>query len=499
MKRFTEWTALGGFVWRVASAMALLSLGCAPHQPAVLTPPAAMAAAVPPAWPEQLAFNELVIDLRRCFDDPALAVFIDQTLAANPDLAATALRLQAAGLLTRAAAVGDRPRLDGSLESGRNNQQLDVVTGETTLATLIQPTLSLSWELDLWGKLADRRHGETMRLAAQAADYAALRDALIARVIQAWLNAGLQQRLLQVEQQRLAMLTDIEAIHRERYRNGLARFDEAASARVAVALARAAIETRRGQLQQARRDLAVLSGRPSLQSPEAPHAPAPIRLAAPPLPAEVLLRRPDVRAAMVRVEAARAGAAVADKNRYPSLKLSGQVFRQGATLSALGGAGTGWNLLGALFQPLLDHGALAKAARAEHLEAEAVVHDLYATLWRALHEVTQALEQERFLVRQIEETLLAEAEAARSSAFYAARYRQGLDPLPFLLRAREQEIEVAIQRESLMVAHWMNRLELVLAAGLGEAARPWLAVHPEQNEVATATMRRNQGRGGRHE
>ncbi len=499
MKRFTEWPALGGLTWLLGSAMALLSFACSVHRPAVLTPPAAITADIPPDWSEQQPLPESVTELRACFDDPALAALIDETLAANPDLAATALRLQAAGLLTRAAAVGDRPRLDASLDAGRNNQQMDVLSGETSVVSFLQPSLSLSWEIDLWGKLADRRHGEAMQLAAQSADYAALRDALIARVIQSWLNAALQRRLLQVEQQRLTMLSDIEAIHRERYRNGLARFDEAASARVAVSLARAGIQAREAQLQQARRDLAVLSGRPSLQCPEAPLTAPRIHLITPPLPAEVLLRRPDVRGALLRVAAARAAAAVADKNRYPSFNLSGQLFRQGARLSPLGVAGTGWHLLGALFQPILDHGGLAKTARAEHLEADAVVQELYQTLWRAMHEVAQALEQERYLVGQMETLALAQDEAARSSAFHEARYRQGLDPLPFLLRAREQEIEVMIQRESVQVGHLMNRIELVLAAGLGEATRPWPVGTDAQNAPTTAQETRKQNQGGRHE
>lgn len=499
MKRFPEWTALGGSAWLVATVMALLSFGCVAHRATVLTPPAAMTAALPADWPEHQPVTASVTELRVCFDDPALAALIEETLAANPDLGATALRLQAAGLLTRAAAVGDRPRLYASFEGGRNNQQIDFSRGELTLATLLQPSLSLSWELDLWGKLADRRHAEAQRLAAQAADFAALRDALIARVIQTWLTAGLHQRLLHIEQQRLTMLSDIEAIHRERYRNGLARFDEAAGARVAVALAEAAIHARRGELERTRRDLAVLSGRPSLQCPEAPQAPPMIRLAAPPLPAEVLLRRPDVQAALCRLAAARAAAAVADKNRFPSLKLSAQVFRQGANLSALGGVATGWNLLGTLFQPILDHGALAKTARAEHLEADAVLQELYQTLWRAMHEVAQTLEQERFLVAQRDALAPAAAEAAHNSVFYEARYRQGLDPLPLLLRAREQEIEIAMQQESVQVALLMNRIELVLAAGLGEATRPWSLVGGPNHDITATTKTGAHNQGGRHE
>src|SRR5690606_16171898 len=76
------------------------------------------------------------------------------------------------------------------------------------------------------------------------------------------------------------------------------------------------------------------------------------------VPADLLERRPDVRAARLVVEAAdhRVAAAVAD--RLPSLRLGGSVGAQGAQLEDLL-ARPLWSLLAAAVAPLLDGGRRA--------------------------------------------------------------------------------------------------------------------------------------------
>ncbi|CAM2010357.1 TolC family protein [Acanthopleuribacter pedis] len=456
-------------------ALALLGLGCGPQKAAQTNLPAAVAEAVPQSWREPTGDLPFSDHLLQVIDEPALTALIDEALAENPGLAATALRLEAAGVLVKQARAQDLPRLDAGFEAGRNNQTPDPLTGQNTTAGSLQPTVSFSWELDLWGRLADHRRAAQWQRDAQEADWIALKDALVVRGVQTWIAAVNSGRMVAVQERRLAMLAEVEAIQADRYRNGLAGYEEAAAAKTQNALARAEQHAQAENQRRALRELAILLGRPPQHSPDLPAQLPAIRLTQPALPAAVLLQRPDVRAALARLETARATADAARKAQYPNLKLSSQVFRQSAQLSGLGAAETGWNLLGSLFQPILDHGALAYAARAQRLEADAAVFDVYDIVLRALGEVENALDRERSLTAQMDALAVAEQEARRNSAFFEARYRDGLDSLQSWLIAQEQEISIAMQREALQAAHLVNRIDLALAAGLGEDTRPWLA------------------------
>ena len=477
LESFLRWTTrhLGRFT---GLALALAVCGCAAHREADLELPTEVRTELPQTWREpagDLPVSDALLDL---IADERLAALIEEALANNPNLAATALRLEASGLLARVTRARHLPRVDAGFEATRDNRSLDPETGGTRTANSLRPALSFSWELDLWGRLADERRAADTGYQAQEADWLALRDALAARIIQAWVTVVAERRAVAVQERRLALLAEVEDMWRARYRNGLASYDELATAKTQTALAQSDRDAQQNAVRQSERRLEVLLGRvPRTEIPGATELPE-IGATGLDVPATVLLHRPDIRAALARLASARATASAADKARYPQLRLSGQVFREAARLDGLGSAATGWNLLGSLFQPLFDGGALALNARAEANLADAALMDLYEHVLRALEEVENALDRERTLTAQIESLDTALGEAHRSSAFFEKRYREGLDSLQSLLIAREQEISVRLQWENLQATRLVNRIDLALAAGLGTETRPWVGVTP---------------------
>jgi len=325
----------------------------------------------------------------------------------------------------------------------------------------------VSWEIDIWGRLANEYSAAKQEVTAKEKDFLQARDALAARTIQAWINQFADRRAKGIEKERLAVLQHIEEVVIQRYRDGLGSLDEYSTARSRTQIARADLSTRQANLDRSVRALEILLGRypgGQLSSGKAwPTLPMPIV----DMPAAALLLRPDIQAGLARVEAARNLARAADKARLPLLSLSGEIFRTGTRISDIGSATTYWGVLGSLFQPLFQGGRLRDEARAKHSEAMAAIEDLHAIVLRSLSEVENALTLEKELAVQIVALGSAVEESEKSSRYYVYRYRQGLDSIQSLLIAREQEMAVKMRLNQLKADRLGNRIDLALAVGAG--------------------------------
>jgi multidrug efflux system outer membrane protein len=191
-------------------------------------------------------------------------------------------------------------------------------------------------------------------------------------------------------------------------------------------------------------------------------------------PAAVLLKRPDIQAALARAEAAVKLSSAADKALLPNLSLSGRIFKQSAHLNSLRSATGYWNILGSLFQPLFEGGRIISESRARHTEAEAALMELHEVVLNAVKEAEDAFGVERDLARQSQALKLAAHESEKSSRYYEERYRQGLDTILSLLMSKEQEMSVRIRLSEVAARRLVNRVDLALALGVGieEPAMP---------------------------
>jgi NodT family efflux transporter outer membrane factor (OMF) lipoprotein len=456
----------------LALCLALLLLsGCALFQQ---EPAAELPTDIPDAWQAATKIEELPITTRilDLIDNPQAGHLVREALVNNPDLKATALRLKSAGYLLPLPRADGLPQVTGRYGVERHNEGIDPLTGRRKTEDHQRITLGISWELDIWGRLADEAAAAREQHQAQAWEYRHARDALATRVIQAWLEQIATQRSIQISEQRLGALEEIERVLLDRYRNGIGNLDELDTARTRTAVARADLSDLTAERQILLGRLEVLMGRyPRRELLTGAELPA---ITPPPmaLPATALLRRPDIRAALASVQAAQYRSRAAQKARLPSLNLSGQVFKQSARLDNLGGTTAHWNLLGALFQPLFDGGRLRNTARSQEVAAQAALMEMRSLVLRALQEVEDALILDRALARQTTHLRRAVTTAAKSSQFYARRYRQGLDSLQSLLIAREQAVLVNLRLNRVTAASLRNRIDLALALGAAASQPP---------------------------
>jgi len=424
--------------------------------------PAALPAGIPGTFgtsvgPAALPIASRLLDL---IDSDKLRTLVTEALENNPDIKAAAFRLQSARYLLSGPGSQRIPKVDTGFSRGRSKQEDNYGT-----RTSNKITANIKWEIDLWGRLADEYQAANQEVQAKEQDLLKARDALAARVIQAWIRQKAARRAKAIETQRLLVLQQIEDILIHRYRDGIGSLDEYAAAKTRTHVAKADLSVQQADLADSIRTLELLLGRyPKGQLSCGREWPA---LALPELdtPAAVLLNRPDIRAGLARVNAAQNQARAADKARLPGVTVSAELFRSGTRLSDIGSATTYWELLGSVFQPLFQGGRLRDEARAGHLQADAAIQDLHTIVLQALAEVENALTLEKELAVQAKALEIAAVEAENSSRYFVGRYRQGLDNIQTLLIAREQEISVKLRLNQARADRLSNRVNLAIALG----------------------------------
>ena len=329
----------------------------------------------------------------RGFGDKTLDALMAEAVAANPDVASAKAKIREARASRRETAAGLAPSLTGS---GSATESGGAATAGSTTGADFQAGLDASWELDLFG--GKRRDVEAAAYGEQAAEED-LRSTLLTLVgdVGAYYAdlRGYQARIALARrtvesQRRTAELT------RVKYQAGSASAADAAKADAQAESTAADIPTYEADYAAAVHRLSVLTGRPpgALADRLKAGAAIPAPRAALPagVPADVLSRRPDLRAAERRVAQATAKIGAAEAARYPDVSLSGSLStaatRPGDLLRA---SSVSWSYGPSVSLPIFDAGKLI-AAR-DVAEAQ---RDEYLVAWRgaaltALEDVENAL------------------------------------------------------------------------------------------------------------
>ncbi|NVD34383.1 efflux transporter outer membrane subunit [Marinobacter lutaoensis] len=387
---------------------------------------------------------------------PELDTLIREARAANPDLQQTLLSLKILQAEYRQTRAAQWPEADAGLSASREDDSGTDYTG----------SVSVSWELDLWARLADDTRAEARDVAEQLALYQAARDTLVAEVMQGWLKLIHLQHTLAIETERVAVLDRNEQLILQRYRAGLGTLEDLDTARTSAAKARATLASARAALRQQQRAMNVLLGRPEGRTLVASDYPD-VLLPLTDLPEQTLQRRPDLKAAYLAIEAAGFRTQVAYKDMLPTLRLEAALTDGGPSLSDALLRDPVWSLLGQLSAPLFRGGELRAAAQAAELTTAQRYQAFRETLLTAVQEVEDAIDQETSLARQQDHLQEALASARRTLDQYRQKYRTGLVSLLDLLEVQQQLYDLQAQLDDLTYQRLDNRIGLGLALGLG--------------------------------
>jgi multidrug efflux system outer membrane protein len=416
------------------------------------------------------------------FNDPLLDDLVQRAERGNTDLASAAARSAAARAVLAATHAAGRPQLNASASASRQGGPL--VNAAGTDGTLLTAGVQLSYEVDLAGRLAAAQDAagldalardnlwRSARLLLQADvahTYLALRAtdaerALARRSLQAW------QQTLQIAEERLRQGSVAElAVLRQRAEVQAAQADALA------------LDRRRAELEHT---LALLLAEVpgTVQLAEQPGwvARAPAIPAG--IPADMLLRRPDVAAAAQQLQAAQARTAGARSAWCPSLALTASGGQASPGLADLLRTSMRVFGIGALLAaPLLDGGRRdAAIAQAQADETQALLHSRQRVL-TAFKDVEDQLVALQVLAAQAAHQGQAATAAQRAEQLAATRFASGLGSHLELLDAQRAALRSQLARLQAETLRAQATVGLIRALGGG-----WGSVPPAAAASAAA-------------
>lgn len=399
---------------------------------------------------EQLYLTDLI-------DSPSLKSLLAQAFINNPSLQQMLLTLQMRQAQFRQTNANRLPQFGAGISATREQDD----------QALYDSSLTISWQTDVWGKLAADSAAATKDIHQQQFLTQATRDTLAAEIMQSWLNLTARQHAITIEQKRLSSLEQNEVFISQRYRQGLGELEDMDNARSSTSKSRATLVAYHEDLRQQQRELNVLLG--SSQGTEllSPADYPSVQLSLADLPEQTLNRRPDLQAAFTAIEANQLRSEVSYKNLLPEISLSAALADVAASPTNALFVSPLWSLLGQLTAPIFQGGQLRAEVDIAELEAAYSYQQYRETLLTAVKEVEQAISVEKSLIQQ-QQHIQAALKSARSSLTnYQQKYRSGLSDILDLLTVQQQSYDLEAQLDNLLYQQLSNRISLGLAIGLG--------------------------------
>jgi len=405
------------------------------------------------------------------FESKKLSALVERAITANPDLKAAAARVDQARAQTVQAGAALLPTISGSYSAARNQTPADQrFPGLNFINNRFRLPLNVSWEIDLWGRVADERGAaKADRLAAEETFYAA-RLALAANTVRTAITLAEAQALLRLAEQDVRTRRVQLGILEKQMERGLdpdrAALDVSLS-RADLARSEVAIQQRRASADQSRRALEVLlGGYPAGKEPGLDTLPTLRREVPAGLPSELLLRRPDLRAAERRLESALRSESAAKKAFLPSIRLTGDTGRTAQDMdNLLAPDAAFWSLASSTTQTLFQGGRLVAGVRLARGRYEEQLQTYASSALTAFREVETALAAERYLLDQAAALSRAAVEAERSESLALGQYEKGLTEVLTLLDARQRAFDARSALITLQAQRLRTRADLHLALG----------------------------------
>lgn len=408
------------------------------------------------------------------FSDPKLDALVDSALTASPDLRSAQSKLREARARTGLSEAARGPNIGNTLTARRSE-----TAGAGQVSDSYSAGFDASWEIDLFG--GTRRSIEAAQATEQAAE-ASLRDAqvsLAAEVARNYLDLRTQQTRLEIARSNLASQEETSRIARWRQQAGLVTELDAVQAASTLETSRARIPALESAVETALNKLAVLAGLSRqaigerLAKPEAqPATPPALGLR---IPAETLIQRADVRAAERKLAAATANIGVATAERYPALKLSGNIGLSALSPGTLLLSDAASNsLLASLTTPIFDNGRIRRNIEIQNALQEQALISYEKAVAQALADVETALVALAKSRERVTSLRLA-AESARLAASLAQhRYSSGLIDFGSLQDTQRSQLSAEDTLASALgeEASALVQLYKALGGGFGETQAP---------------------------
>ncbi len=441
------------------------------------------AAPVPEAFPDTpTAVPGLAERDWRAFlaGDLRLQALVDLALQNNRDLRVAALNVEQ----VRAQLGIQRADLYPTLGVGLQGSSTPAADGNERAYSLGLNVAS--YELDLFGRVRSLSEAAAARYLASDEGRRAAQVALVSAVVSAELALRADAAQLTLTRRTLASREEALRLVKLRFDGGVAAEPELRNAESLQAAARATLAAVQRQQAQNRNALLLLTGQglpadlpPVAAVPDLPDLPVG-------LPSDVLLQRPDIRAAEQQLIAANANIGAARAAFFPRISLTGSAGFASTELGSLFDD-TAWTFTGQLLQPLFDAGRNRANLASAQAGRDIAVARYEGAIQAAFRDVADALAGRATLGEQLAaQQAQAQAEARRlelAQLLYEGGVANALE------RLDAERASLAAQQAvlQLQLARQLNAVQLFSA--LGGGAGPGVADTPVAAGTGTASAR----------
>ncbi|MDM1309801.1 multidrug efflux RND transporter AdeIJK outer membrane channel subunit AdeK [Acinetobacter indicus] len=403
------------------------------------------------------------------FADQRLLQVLDLALTNNRDLRTAALNIQRAQQQYQITENNQLPTIGASGSVLRQDTMSNQGRGPSTSYNVGLGVTA--YELDFWGRVRSLRDNALDNFLATQSARDATQIALIGQVSQAWLSYSFANANLKLAEQTLKAQLESYNLNKKRFDVGIDSELPVRQAQISVETARNDVANYKTQVAQAQNLLNLLVGQPVpanlLPAQRITRITSNTAIGAG-LPSDLLVNRPDVRAAEYRLSAAGANIAAARARLFPTISLTGSAGYASSDLSDLFKSGNFvWSIGPSLDIPIFDWGTRQANIRISETDQQIALSDYEKSIQTAFREVNDALAvRENIGDRIAAQRRLVEA-TNTTYRLSEARFRAGIDSYLTVLDA--QRASYAAEQGLLLLeqANLNNQVELYKTLGGG--------------------------------
>jgi multidrug efflux system outer membrane protein len=458
-------------------ALALVLAGCVNLAPKYERPAAPVAAGFPTVEGSIHSGNPVTNEApanmawQRFFTDARLQQLIQMALANNRDLRVSILNIEQARAAFQIQRSARFPAVNAGLTANRAS-----TAGDAPLTSVYQAGLSVSaFELDLFGRVRNLSDAALAQFLATEEARKSAQISLIATVANTYLAQLADEEQLALTQQTLKTREESLRLTKLRFDNGVVSRLDLQQAVSLVEGARAVLAQQQRLRAQDINALTLLVGQPipdnlpagaTLATTNLPDLPAG-------MPSDLLISRPDIRAAEQQLVAANADIGAARANYFPRISLTGSAGSASRELSGLFKGGSfGWTFAPSVILPLFDFGARRAGVESARAGRDIAVAQYEKSIQTAFREVADALAGQATYSEQLRAQQATAASESERFKLSDLRYRSGtanyldlLDAQRSLFLAQQSAVEANLARLQNQVT-----LYRVLGGGWSEPA-----------------------------
>ncbi len=301
-------------------------------------------------------------------------------------------------------------------------------------------TLNASWELDIFGSIRQRVKAQRENFAASKEEYTSVMISLCAQIASAYIGLRELQQELSVVNNNSATQAEVLKITEVRYKTGLVSKLDVAQAKSVYYSTNASIPQLEAGINQYITTLAILLGtypqdiRPSLErSGKLPDYLEPVGVG---IPADLLLRRPDIRQAERQVNAQAALLGASKSDWLPQVFLKGSIGYSSRDFKNLTKRNsTTFEIAPSLSWTLFNGTKLVNATRLARAQLDESIHQFNQTVLTAVQETDNAMNSYRNSIKQIVALREVCNQGEETLKLSLELYKQGLAPFQNVLDA----------------------------------------------------------------